>query len=186
MNEQIMNNPINNQLNNNINMPIMAPIDNKKAVNSRNNIFDNNPKVKVQMIDSQGNPIKKNSNNLFRISPNKNLQNNSLNNMKSNVDLNQRFNPPSPRNQMINSPNININYMPQNQALNPLINKQKPIKQIQQFQQSNPYKNPIQNQPITQTQNNYNENIRPIINQNQIMMSQNKNKHRKNNILHKG
>ena len=175
MNEQIMNNPINNQLNNNINMPIMAPIDNKKAVNSRNNIFDNNPKVKVQMIDSQGNPIKKNSNNLIRISPNKNFQNNSLNNMKSNVDLEQRFNPPSPRNQTINTQNININYMSQNQPLNPLLNKQKPIKQIQQFQKSNPYMNPIQNQPITQNQNNYNENMKPIINQNQIMMSQNKN-----------
>ena len=129
----------------------------------------NNPRVKVQMIDREGNPIQRNRNNQnssLGMSPDKN--NEIINKNAAKIPANN----PRPNaayipsvNQSDNQQNrmiINRNYITQNQASMTLLNKN------QQFQQQpNNYMNQINNQ------NKYGPNNQPMINQNQMLSEQN-------------
>ena len=140
--------------NNQFTKPIITPINNNmNAIEQMKKMPSNNPRVKVQMIDRDGNPIQSNrnkQNSSLGMPPaqntdiiNQNAANNPKNNLKPNAAYIPRSNQSeSQQNQMI----INRNYIPQNQASFPLLNKN------QQFQQ----------QP-----NNFGPNSQHMMNQNQ-------------------
>ena len=141
-----INNPLysklpimNNQMDNHIKKPIMTPIKNNiKPTISRTSTFNDNAKIKVQMIDSRGNPIQ-NKRDIENNSPPPaiNSENIPSNYIGPNSSLNSRFNQQT-SNQMMNAENMNRNYIPQNQASNTLINRNK---QFYQNQRGNTYIN---------------------------------------------
>jgi serine/threonine protein phosphatase PrpC len=155
---------------NQYNRPIITPINNNmNALGQMKSTPSNNPRVKVQMIDREGNPIQRNRNNQnssLGMSPDKN--NEIINKNAAKIPANN----PRPNaayipsvNQSENQQNrmiINRNYITQNQASMTLLNKN------QQFQQQpNNYMNQINNQ------NKYGPNNQPMINQNQMLSEQN-------------
>ena len=155
---------------NQFNRPIITQISNNmNEVEQIKNSPSNNPRVKVQMIDRDGNPIqsiRNNQNSSLRTSSpknneimNQNAATNPPNNLRANAAYIPRANQPdNQQNQMI----INRNYIPQNQASIPLLNKN------QQFQQQpNNYMNQVNNQ------NEYGSNSQPMINQNKMLSEQN-------------
>ena len=155
---------------NQFNRPIITQINNNmNVIGQMKNTPSNNPRVKVQMIDREGNPIQSNRNNQnssLGMSPVKNneiINQNAAKNPSNNFRSNAAYIPRS--NQLENQQNkmiINRNYIPQNQASIHLLNKN------QQFQQQpNNYINQINNQ------NEYGPNNQPMINQNQMLSEQN-------------
>ena len=115
--------------NNQFNRPIITPINNNmNEIEQMKKMASNNPRVKVQMIDKEGNTIQSNRNTHYSskgMPPAQNtdiISQNAANNPKNNLRPNAAYIPrlnqlQSQQNQMI----INRNYILQNQTYLPLL-----------------------------------------------------------------